>query len=91
MLLFSVDATTFLNFLLPTEMEKNRLQKLLIIGPNFFFSNANQPKSQFLFHKNLPPRDFSIITLNVAKVKIAAFQYDSSPNDCLHPVLICPI
>ena len=24
-----------------------------------------QPKSQFLFHKNLPPRDFSIITLTV--------------------------
>ena len=23
-----------------------------------------QPKSQFLFHKNLPPRDFSIMTLS---------------------------
>ena len=23
----------------------------------------NQPKSQFLFHKNLPARDFSIMTL----------------------------
>ena len=23
-----------------------------------------QPKSQFLFHKNLPPRDFSIMTLH---------------------------
>ena len=22
-----------------------------------------QPKSQFLFHKNLPPRDFSVMTL----------------------------
>ena len=22
-----------------------------------------QPKSQFLFHKNLPPRDFSLMTL----------------------------
>ena len=30
-----------------------RASKLLII----------QPKSQFLFHKNLPPRDFSIMTL----------------------------
>ena len=33
----------------------------------FFFSNANQPisspKYQFLFHKYLPPRDFSIMTL----------------------------
>ena len=24
-----------------------------------------QPKSQFLFHKNLPPRDFSLMTLTV--------------------------
>ena len=24
-----------------------------------------QPKSQFLFHKNLPPRDFSLMTLNI--------------------------
>ena len=23
----------------------------------------NQPKSQFLIHKNLPPRDFSLMTL----------------------------
>ena len=44
---------------------------------NFFFAHENmkkpaskvaepaqiQPKSQFLFHKNLPPRDFSIMTL----------------------------
>ena len=48
---------------------------------NFFFAHENmkkaaskvakpaqiQPKSQFLFHKNLPPRDFSIMTL-VARV-----------------------
>ena len=24
-----------------------------------------QPKSQFLFHKNLPPQDFSLMTLQV--------------------------
>ena len=24
-----------------------------------------QPKSQFLFHKNLPPHDFSIMTLDL--------------------------
>ena len=44
---------------------------------NFFFAHENmkkpaskvaklaqiQPKSQFLFHKNLPPRDFSLMTL----------------------------
>mgnify|MGYP007042683875 CR=1 FL=1 len=43
----------------------------------FFFAHENmkkpalkvaepaqiQPKSQFLFHKNLPPRDFSLMTL----------------------------
>ena len=27
-----------------------------------------QPKSQFLFHKNLPPRDFSIMTLSATVV-----------------------
>ena len=26
-----------------------------------------QPKSQFLFHKNLPPRDFSLMTLGAAE------------------------
>ena len=26
-----------------------------------------QPKSQFLFHKNLPPRDFSLMTLVLNK------------------------
>jgi hypothetical protein len=26
-----------------------------------------QPKSQFLFHKNLPPHDFSIMTLALSK------------------------
>jgi hypothetical protein len=29
-----------------------------------------QPKSQFLFHKNLPPRNFSIITLYVVGKKL---------------------
>ena len=32
---------------------------------SFVFINANRSKSQFLFHKNLPPRDFSIMTLAV--------------------------
>ena len=27
-----------------------------------------QPKSQFLFHKNLPPRDFSLMTLHTNKL-----------------------
>ena len=29
-----------------------------------------QPKSQFLFHKNLPPRDFSIMTLGKAGIGV---------------------
>ena len=48
----------------------------------FFFAHENmrklaskvaepaqiQPKSQFLFHKNLPPRDFSLMTLHVVNI-----------------------
>ncbi len=45
---------------------KNCPQKLLIIGPNFFFQYCqlaqNQPKSHFLFHKNVS-LDFYIMTL----------------------------
>ena len=40
-----------------------------------------QPKSQFLFHKNLPPRDFSIMTLVMAiyfKVKDVTVNQSSS-------------
>ena len=61
MQLFSADAT----FSLPLKTWKNHSRKLLIIGPHLFFQSAQiQPKSQFLFHENLPPRDFSIMTLN---------------------------
>jgi hypothetical protein len=31
-----------------------------------------QPKSQFLFHKNLPPRDFSIMTLSISQQSLSA-------------------
>ena len=50
------------NFL-PMKTWKNRPQKLLIIGPNFFFSTDIWPKSLFLFHKNCLPRDLLIMTL----------------------------
>ena len=54
-------------FFLSRKSWKNHSKKLLIIGPNFFFQYLQpaqiQPKSQFLFHKNPPPRDFSIMTL----------------------------
>ena len=47
---------------------KNMKKTLLMIAPNFFFSIANrsktsQPKSHFLFHKNVFLRDFYIKTL----------------------------
>ena len=31
-----------------------------------------QPKSQFLFHKNLPPHDFSIMTLSVIMLRLTS-------------------
>jgi hypothetical protein len=37
-----------------------------------------QPKSQFLFHKNLPPRDFSIMTLMPGNILFMPF-YASGP------------
>ena len=53
-------------FFAPESMKKDP-QKLLIIGPDPFFhycqSAQIQPKYQLLFHKNLPTRDFSIMTL----------------------------
>ena len=61
MQLFSADAMVFSKKfkkikkkkLFDPEKIRKRASKLLII----------QPKSQFLFHKNFPPRDFSIMTL----------------------------
>ena len=48
---------------------KKHPQKLLIIGHDPFFQYCQlaqiQPKSKFLFYKNLPPRDFFIMTLFV--------------------------
>ena len=65
---FSADATIFsknfkLFFLLQTW--KNHPQKLLIISPHFFQycqPAQNQPKSHFLFHKNISLRDFYTMT-----------------------------
>ena len=46
---FSADATMFLkktlNIFFAHEDMKKRSQKLFIIGPNFFFSIANPPKT----------------------------------------------
>ena len=72
MQLFSEDATMFFKkiniFFAPENMKKppskvahNRLR------PFFQYCQTAQikPKSQFLFHENLPPWDFSIMTLPV--------------------------
>ena len=70
MQLFCADATLFLKknlIFLPMKTWKNQTQKLLMIGPNFFFQQwqlaQNQPKSQFLFHKNCSSCNLSIMTL----------------------------
>ena len=61
-----------LNFFLPLKTWKNHAQKLLMIGPNPFFQYCQsaqiQPKYKFLFHKNLLPRDFSIMTLSALPI-----------------------
>ena len=60
------------HFFLPLKTWKNRSQKLLIIDPNIFFRYyqpaPNQPKSQIFFHRNLPPSNFSILTLDTGVV-----------------------
>ena len=40
-----------------------------------------QPKSQFLFHKNLPPRNFSIMTLYLILVHMTNANYFVSGLD----------
>ena len=74
---FAADATMilkkFYNFFAPGNMKKHP-QKLLIIGPDPFFQYCQltqiQSKSQFLFHKNLPPWYFSIVTLSRPEEKV---------------------
>ena len=68
MQLFSADTTMFLiPFFVTTKTLKASLKRAHNWPKCFFFSNANQPKSQFLFQKNLPPRDFSIMTLMIGR------------------------
>ena len=43
-------------------------QELLTIGPQFFFSIANRPKSHFLFHNNAFLRDIYVMTFYVGLV-----------------------
>ena len=61
---FTADALMFLTFFLAPENIKKPPSKVAHNRPRpFFFNAANWPKSQFLFHNNLPPQDFSILTL----------------------------
>ena len=52
-----------------------------------------QPKSQFLFHKNLPPRDFSIMTLivacNLMLIKFRFYKYCGFIVACIMRVPFC--
>ena len=68
MQLFCSDATMFLIFFAHENMKK-LASKVAHNQPNFF-SNANRSKSspnvRFQIHKNLPPQDFSIMTLLIA-------------------------
>ena len=77
MQLFSADATMFSNkiyIFLPLKTWKNNPQKMLIVGPDPFFQYRElaqiQPKSQFLFHKNIPLRDFSMTLPKPGSVNI---------------------
>ena len=71
MQLFSADTTMLLKknyiFFAPENMKKPPSKVAHNRPRPFFFQYCQsaqiQPKSQFLFHKNLPPRDFSIMTL----------------------------
>ena len=50
------------------KLEKDGLKSCSQSAQMFLFcsyANRSKSKSQFLFHKNLPPRDFSIMTLTV--------------------------
>ena len=54
-------------FFAPKKMKKRPPSKVAPNRPRPFFQYCQsaqiKPKSQFLFHKNLPPQDFSIMTL----------------------------
>ena len=53
-------------------------------------SDQIQPKSQFLFHKNLPPRDFSIMTHFDCAISNHTFIFQNSKRSLLQPPLDLP-
>ena len=69
MQLFSVDAKMFfwkkVNIFLPTKTWKKRTQKLLMIGPQFFFQHYQPAQNQSKSHKNSSLRDIYIMTFKL--------------------------
>jgi hypothetical protein len=69
MQLFRADATIFLKQFKFFFAHENMKKKVTHNQPNFFPllpTGSNQPKSQFMFHKNCSPRDLCIMTLLIA-------------------------
>merc|ERR1712051_702140 len=62
---YKIFKNIFNYFFVPKNM-KNKAQTSIIISPHFFLNcqlAQTQPKSYFLFHKNVSPRDFYTMTL----------------------------
>ena len=79
MQIFSADATIFLFLFFDQENLKKPASKVAYNRSKcLFFQKCQpaqiQPKCQFLFHKNLPPRDFSILTLATRKIDNDTFE-----------------
>ena len=54
---------------------KTRAKNMIKPASKVAKSAQIQPKSQFLFHKNLPPRDFSIMTLCTLDLVVTSSEY----------------
>ena len=85
MQLFIAEATKFLIYFAHENMKK-LASKVAHNQPTFFFSNANQPKSSPNLNccsiKNIPPWDFSIMTLplNIQGTNDLTIHYETSKN-----------
>ena len=95
MQLFSAEASMFLFLFFAHENMKKTPQKLLLIGPNFFFSNANRPKFSPNLNscsiKNLPPQDFSIMNLSGQIVYPSVYSWVSDSQEiATHVYLFFP-
>ena len=68
---------------------KNEPQKLLIIGPNLFFSPSPQPRIYFSYYKYLPRHICFLICdlLYLILVALALLPFDNFSNQKLKKVL----